>query len=192
MLRSVLTPCFEELSCYSAHCTFRTNTTLKKQGSGVSRRRFLTFSSIATLGAAGAWAGWSEQSGARMLRALVAETRRPVLKPKFTPLPHTWDPNGVTAAWLGHSTVLLNFYGLTILTDPVLGKRVGAETPLGTVGAKRLVEAALRPKQLPPVDLVLLSHAHMDHLDPITLRSLPGKPCAVTAHSTTDLLTNSG
>jgi L-ascorbate metabolism protein UlaG (beta-lactamase superfamily) len=127
-----------------------------------------------------------------MLRALVAETRRPVLKPKYTPSPHAWDPNGVTAAWLGHSTVLVNFYGLTILTDPVLGKRVGAKTPFGTVGAKRLVEPALRPKQIPRIDLVLLSHAHMDHLDPISLRALPGKPRAVTAHSTTDLLTNTG
>ena len=127
-----------------------------------------------------------------MLRALVAETRRPILKPKYTPSPQTWDPNGVTAAWLGHSTVLLNFYGFTILTDPVLGKRVGAETPLGTVGAKRLVEAALRPKQIPHIDLVLLSHAHMDHLDPISLRALPGKPRAVTAHATTDLLPDSG
>jgi L-ascorbate metabolism protein UlaG (beta-lactamase superfamily) len=84
--------------------------------------------------------------------------------------------------------VLLNFYGMTILTDPVLGKRVGADTLVGTIGAKRLIAPALKARQLPPIDLVLLSHAHMDHLDLATLRALPGTPRVVTAHATTDLL----
>ena len=123
-----------------------------------------------------------------MVRGLIAETGRTILKPGFTPNPQSWDPNGITAAWLGHSTVLLNFYGLTILTDPVLGKRVGADTLIGTIGAKRLVAPALRVNQLPNIDLVLLSHAHMDHLDPATLRRLPGSPRAVSAHATSDLL----
>lgn len=77
---------------------------------------------------------------------------------------------------------------MTILTDPVLGKRVGADTPVGTIGAKRLIAPALKVRQLPPIDLVLLSHAHMDHLDLATLRALPGTPRAVTAHATLDLL----
>ena len=122
------------------------------------------------------------------MRGLVAETTRHVLKPQFTPNPRLWDPNCITAAWLGHSTVLLNFYGLTILTDPVLRKRVGADSALGTIGPKRLVAPALTPRQLPPIDLVLSSHAHMDHLDPATLRVLPGRPHAVAAHDTADLL----
>jgi L-ascorbate metabolism protein UlaG (beta-lactamase superfamily) len=123
-----------------------------------------------------------------MVRNLVAETRRSILKPQFIPSPVSWNPNSITAAWLGHSTVLLNFYGVTILTDPVLGRRAGADTCFGTVGAKRLIAPALTARQLPPIDLVLLSHAHMDHLDPVTLRSLAGRPCAVTAHATGDLL----
>ena len=134
------------------------------------------------------WTGFSNQLGARTVRGLVAETGRPVLKPQFLPEPHGWDPNTITAAWLGHSTVLVNFYGLTLLTDPVLGRRVGANTLLGTLGPKRLVAPALHPEQLPPIDLVLLSHAHMDHLDPATLRALPGQPRAVTARGTLDLL----
>src|SRR5438874_11420612 len=101
-----------------------------------------------------------------MVRGLINETGRAILKPHSIPSPHSWDPNAITATWLGHSTVLLNFYGLTILTDPVLCKRVGADTPLGTIGAKRLVAPALKAHELPPIDLVLLSHAHMDHLDP--------------------------
>lgn len=125
---------------------------------------------------------------ARAVRGLVAETRRRILKPSAVPAPHTWNPNAVTAAWLGHSTVLLNFYGVNILTDPVLMRRVGADTCIGTLGAKRLVAPALTPAQLPPIDLVLLSHAHMDHLNFATLRALPGRPQVVSAHATEDLL----
>jgi L-ascorbate metabolism protein UlaG (beta-lactamase superfamily) len=111
-----------------------------------------------------------------------------VLKPKSVPSPQSWDPNAITAAWLGHATVLIGFYGFNILTDPALFTRIGASTCAGTVGPKRLTAAALRPNQLPPVDLVLLSHAHMDHLDLATLRALPGRPQVVTAHDTQDLL----
>jgi L-ascorbate metabolism protein UlaG (beta-lactamase superfamily) len=125
---------------------------------------------------------------ARAVRGFVAETGRTIAKPKYTPTPGAWNSNTITAAWLGHSTVLLNFYGMTILTDPVLGKRVGADTLVGTIGAKRLIAPALKVRQLPPIDLVLLSHAHMDHLDLATLRALPGRPRVVTAHDTTDLL----
>lgn len=126
--------------------------------------------------------------GSGMVRGLMAEAGRTVLAPGFVPSPRCWDPEGITAAWLGHSTVLLNFYGLTVLTDPALFRRIGADTCFGTIGAKRLVAPALRPWQLPPIDLVLLSHAHMDHFDPATLRSLPGSPQVVTAHATIDLL----
>jgi L-ascorbate metabolism protein UlaG (beta-lactamase superfamily) len=138
----------------------------------------------------GLWTACSEQLPARAFRGLVAETGRAILKPKFTPEPGTWDANKLTAAWLGHSTVLLNFYGLTVLTDPVLFNRIGADTGVGTVGPKRFVAPALRARQLPPIDLVLLSHAHMDHLDPASLRALPGHPQVVTAHDTSDLLSN--
>jgi L-ascorbate metabolism protein UlaG (beta-lactamase superfamily) len=150
-----------------------------------SRRRFATLGSF---GLIGVWAGTSDQLGARMIRGLINETGRPILKPQLKPTPDLWRGDQLSAAWLGHSTVLLNFYGLTMITDPVLGKRVGADTALGTIGAKRLVAPALKASQLPPIDLVLLSHAHMDHLDPWTLRALPGQPQVVTAKATTDLL----
>lgn len=143
---------------------------------------------IGSLGLAGVWAGYSDQMGARALRGLVAETRRSILTPEYLPSPHEWKPNGTTAAWLGHSTVLVNFYGLTLLTDPVLCKRAGVSTFLGTIGPKRLVAPALKPSELPEIDLVVLSHAHMDHLDFATLRSLRGELRAVSAKGTLDLL----
>jgi L-ascorbate metabolism protein UlaG (beta-lactamase superfamily) len=126
--------------------------------------------------------------GARAVRGFLAESCRTVLKPKLKPSPASWDPNRITAAWLGHSTVLVSLYGLTILTDPALYRRIGADTCFGTLGPKRLIAPAIEAGKLPPIDLVLLSHAHMDHMDMATLRALPGRPYAVTAHATDDLL----
>jgi L-ascorbate metabolism protein UlaG (beta-lactamase superfamily) len=158
---------------------------LKKHRFGVSRRRFLT---LGTISAAGIWAGCSNQLFARAVREVVADTRRAIGLANATPSPDNWDPNAITAAWLGHATVLINFQGLTILTDPALMTRVGANTAFGTVGAKRLVKPALTARELPPIDLVVLSHAHMDHMDFATLNRLPGRPHAVTARGTDDLL----
>ena len=79
--------------------------------------------------------------------------------------------------------------GMTILTDPVLGNRVGLKFGPMTVGLKRLVAPAMRAHQLPHIDLVLLSHAHMDHFDLRTLRALEHRATAVvTASKTADLL----
>lgn len=93
------------------------------------------------------------------------------------------------AAWIGHSTVLLKIDGITILTDPVFSRKVGI--PLGpvTLGIKRLVEPALPIKDLPRIDLILLSHAHMDHFDVPSLRRLESRSATVvTATATSDLL----
>lgn len=133
-------------------------------------------------------AACSNNLPARTARGLIAQSRRTILKPNFTPTPSAWNTNGITAAWLGHSTVLINFYGVHILTDPVLLNHVGADVLVGTIGPKRLVAPALTPKQLPRIDLVLLSHAHMDHLNSATLRHFPRTTRAVTAHATADLL----
>lgn len=105
------------------------------------------------------------------------------------PNPKHWGDRGLYAAWLGHTTVLLKVDGITILTDPVLGNRVGVSVGPVTLGLKRLVAPALRVDQLPKIDLVLLSHAHMDHFDLPTLRALENRGTSVvTAASTSDLL----
>ena len=85
------------------------------------------------------------------------------------------------AAWIGHSTVLMNFFGVTILTDPVLFPRIGIRLPFLTVGPKRLTEPALTFAELPPIDLVLLSHAHFDHIDRRTLKLFPESTRVITA-----------
>jgi L-ascorbate metabolism protein UlaG (beta-lactamase superfamily) len=90
---------------------------------------------------------------------------------------------------LGHSTVLLKVDGFTILTDPVFSSRVGLNFGPLTVGIKRLVDVALPIDELPPIDLILLSHAHMDHFDLPSIRQLEnGESRVVTAVRTCDLL----
>ncbi len=93
----------------------------------------------------------------------------------------------MTVAWLGHATVLINFHGVVILTDPVFFSRIGLRLPPFTLGPKRYVACALKPSELPPIDLVLLSHAHMDHLDLRSLRSLPRSSTVIAAEKTSDL-----
>jgi L-ascorbate metabolism protein UlaG (beta-lactamase superfamily) len=118
-----------------------------------------------------------------------AELRRPVLDAPYSPEPHKWADTGLYAAWLGHSTVLMKIDGFTILTDPVFSLRAGIHLGLATLGVKRLVAPALDPLHLPKIDLVLLSHAHMDHFDLPSLRMLESrKTIVVTASKTSDLL----
>ncbi len=94
----------------------------------------------------------------------------------------------MTIAWLGHATMLLDLFGVRILTDPALRSRVGVSVGPVTLGPKRYVAPALRARELPPLELLLLTHAHMDHLDLATLRRLPRDLTVVTAASTADLL----
>lgn len=152
-----------------------------------TRRRFLATGSVASVGSA-AWASTSSSWGARFLRERVGEIGRQVPEAPFTPDPSSWDDNAITMAWLGHATVLINFYGMRILTDPALFSRVGADIGLGTVGPLRLVRCALEPEALPEIDLVLVTHAHFDHLDTPSLAAVRGLPAAVMAAKTSDLL----
>jgi len=144
----------------------------------------------ATVGATW-WVTTSRQRAARLLRRLAADARRSVLPAPAKPNPNAWSDNQITVSWLGHSTALINFYGIRILTDPVFGARCGVSLGLGVVGPKRYIAPALSLKELPPIDVVLLSHGHMDHLDFPSLRRLPRTAFAATAKATGDLLNES-
>ena len=99
---------------------------------------------------------------------------------------------GLYAAWLGHSTVLLKIAGKVILTDPIFSRRAGVRLGVCTVGIRRRVEPALAVDEFPRPDLILLSHAHMDHFDLPSLRNLAGpRTSIVTAKNTSDLLPHS-
>lgn len=152
-----------------------------------SRRTFLAGGTAAGIGGA-AWAATSSAWSARFLRERFEEFGREVPAAPHAPQPATWTDNAVTLAWLGHATVLIDFYGVRILTDPTLFNRIGVDVGIGSIGPLRLVRCALTPQQLPEIDLVLVSHAHFDHLDTPSLAAVRGRPAAVMAAGTSDLL----
>jgi L-ascorbate metabolism protein UlaG (beta-lactamase superfamily) len=69
--------------------------------------------------------------------------------------------SGLRITWLGHSTMLLEIDGQRVLTDPVFGQRA---SPFSFIGPKRFHATPVTIDQLPPLDAVLLSHDHYDHL----------------------------
>ena len=82
-----------------------------------------------------------------------------------------------TATWVGHSTVLLQFGGLNVLTDPVFSQRA---FPVQWAGPRRVMDPAIAIDALPPIDVVLLSHNHYDHLDKPAVRRIAGAHPAAT------------
>src|SRR5436305_12087766 len=116
-----------------------------------------------------------------LFREWTIESWRPILPAFAKPKPPTWSDARVTVAWIGHSTVLINFFGVTILTDPVLFPRIGIRLPGFTIGPKRLTAPALEFHQLPQIDVIVLSHAHFDHLDLRTLRRFVESTSVITA-----------
>jgi L-ascorbate metabolism protein UlaG (beta-lactamase superfamily) len=91
--------------------------------------------------------------------------------PSVDPLARWQRPpdSGLRATWLGHSTVLIEIDGLRIVTDPVWGHRA---SPSSLAGPKRFQPVPVPLRAMPPVDLVLVSHDHYDHLDYPTIRQL--------------------
>lgn len=88
--------------------------------------------------------------------------------------------------------MLLRVGEMNVLTDPVMSHRIGVGLGLLTGGPLRFTLPALSVHRLPPLDLILISHAHFDHLDRPTLRRLPRHVPIVTAHQTQDLIRDLG
>ena len=110
-------------------------------------------------------------------------------KPAMTPTPITPPniaqihdyPRGMHGAqpsaspaltWIGHATMLVQAGGLNILTDPVFSERA---SPFSLIGPKRAQPPGVALGDLPPIDVVLISHNHYDHLDRYTIEALHQK-----------------
>jgi L-ascorbate metabolism protein UlaG (beta-lactamase superfamily) len=108
------------------------------------------------------------------------------------PPPVTRAPEGsLYITPVGHATFLIQLDGINILTDPMWSERC---SPISWLGPKRHVEPGIRFEDLPPVDVVLVSHNHYDHFDIPTLKSLSkrGMPRAIVPLGNRDLMRSAG
>jgi len=105
-------------------------------------------------------------------------TSRPEPSPRFIPdvepsiPPRRVEGSGLRATLVNHSTVLLQQNGSNILTDPIWSERA---SPLSWAGPRRRRKPGVAWDDLPPIDVVLISHNHYDHLDLPTLRRLAAR-----------------
>lgn len=103
------------------------------------------------------------ESGPRMAR-LDQATGIPV--DRRPELPRAARDGQTVVSWVGHATYVIQIGGLTVLTDPVWSRRIPGVRP-------RLTPVGVEWDALPPVDAVLISHNHYDHLDAPSIRRLP-------------------
>lgn len=110
----------------------------------------------------------------------------------YRPNPANWKDDEIDISWIGHATVLINFFGKMILTDPALFNSVGFYVFGTTIGKTRATLPALEFDEIPKPDLVVISHSHMDHMDYKSLKELtkkyPGKVNCITAYNTKDII----
>jgi len=92
------------------------------------------------------------------------------------PPPHQAGPGEVLLTFIGQATVLIQVEGCNILTDPIFSARA---SPVSFAGPLRARPPAIAFDALPPIDLVLLSHNHYDHMDIATLRRLQNRSAPV-------------
>ncbi|MDQ4080942.1 MAG: MBL fold metallo-hydrolase [Gemmatimonadota bacterium] len=106
----------------------------------------------------------------RLRHPLPPDTGGAALRPHAPSIrtPHA-AANEIAITWVGHSTLIVQLGSLNLLVDPVWGERA---SPWRSIGPRRLVPAAVAMTDMPPIDIVLLSHNHYDHLDAYTVRAL--------------------
>jgi len=119
---------------------------------------------------------------------LVKQLVRSVVGPSISPARNSGVPvpgtGEIVVTYVGHATTLVQMDGITVLTDPVYSDRL--------MVPKRLVEPGIAIEDLPPLDLVLVSHGHFDHLDVPTHQRLPSRATAVVAKNLSDLIAPCG
>lgn len=91
-------------------------------------------------------------------------------KKKITPVQvkKYHDGEDFVITYIGHATLLIQIKGINIITDPVYSHRA---SPFRFIGPERFIEPGIQFSDLPPIDVILLSHNHYDHMDIETLRA---------------------
>jgi L-ascorbate metabolism protein UlaG (beta-lactamase superfamily) len=111
----------------------------------------------------GAWdliqLGWGSLSQAQDWPAWVEVPQQQVPQARLA--------SGLSVTFINHATFLIQLDGINILTDPVFSKRA---SPSQVVGPARVHQPGIAFDDLPPIDVILISHNHYDHLDEGTLR----------------------
>ena len=107
-----------------------------------------------------------------MTRDSVLEKSRPTPFTDINPADFKNTIKRYRVFWLGHSSVLIQFKKLTILTDPVFSDRV---SPISFIGPRRFVKLPVKPDGFVRLDVVLISHNHYDHLDQSSVLKLKEK-----------------
>lgn len=107
-----------------------------------------------------------------LLTAWFARWFRPPAPARLEPLPQV-RTGQVAITFAGHATSLVRYASTQIVVDPMLGRWLG--------GVRRAIEPGLAPADLSSVDLILLTHAHADHLHLPTLGKLPRSATVVAA-----------
>lgn len=113
--------------------------------------------------------GFSEAEFTEMAPWVVGKLGDMFTKAPHVDIPREYNDGSIfkenkpyTSTWIGHSTVLIQMEGKNILTDPVWSSSVG---PFKWTGSPRISDPGLPIEKLPPIDIVLISHNHYDHLD---------------------------
>jgi L-ascorbate metabolism protein UlaG (beta-lactamase superfamily) len=105
--------------------------------------------------------------------------RPPVIKRLTASDVGTLPASGLRATWLGHSTTLHEVDGVRVLVDPVWAERV---SPIAFAGPRRFHPPPIALADLPPLDAVVISHDHYDHLDSAVVRALVADPGRAPLH----------
>jgi N-acyl-phosphatidylethanolamine-hydrolysing phospholipase D len=121
------------------------------------------------------WPGSAPHGFGGFINWVLTRSRResaPTLDVDIASAPAELPPDvsdALSVTWVGHSSFLIQFGGMNILTDPIWSDRA---SPVGFAGPKRLVRPAIALDALPRIDIVLVSHDHYDHRDDKTVRRL--------------------
>lgn len=118
----------------------------------------------------------SVRSGFRRYpKAIVNSLKSGSILHQYDELPeliHEMYPHQLAAVWLGHASVLTQIGNHSVLIDPVMSTRIGMRIGSRTIGLPRIRPPAIPTQSLKGVEIILITHAHFDHLDRPTLVDL--------------------